>query len=304
MEDVPPAWLPPLPLSGPAAADACAWCRRSGASRIAGRSPSCASSTAATRTAARARSGACAPAPEPLGRADGLRQQPRHAMVERANASTPACSWRWTSAGRRRVDSVLLECSHDQWKIRLRLEGQDASGRWHQLAAEPEAQDRPPLMGLRRAATDELKLRGFDYILVYDSDFGAEDFQQESEVVEHRVGRRSARRPALPHLMKLFLGVDGGQSSTTALIGDETGRVLGVGVGRPVQPRRRGGGRREARPRRRRVRGPSLRTGRAGRRHGALRSRLLRHERRPGRQGRESSPTSCAWTGWSSPTTP
>jgi N-acetylglucosamine kinase-like BadF-type ATPase len=33
--------------------------------------------------------------------------------------------------------------------------------------------------------------------------------------------------------MKLFLGVDGGQSSTTALIGDETGRVLGVGRGGP-----------------------------------------------------------------------
>lgn len=30
-----------------------------------------------------------------------------------------------------------------------------------------------------------------------------------------------------------FLGVDGGQSSTTALIGDETGRVLGTGSGGP-----------------------------------------------------------------------
>src|SRR3984957_8240089 len=30
-----------------------------------------------------------------------------------------------------------------------------------------------------------------------------------------------------------FLGVDGGQSSTTALIGDDTGRVLGVGYGGP-----------------------------------------------------------------------
>jgi N-acetylglucosamine kinase-like BadF-type ATPase len=30
-----------------------------------------------------------------------------------------------------------------------------------------------------------------------------------------------------------FLGVDGGQSSTTALIGDDTGRVLGVGRGGP-----------------------------------------------------------------------
>jgi N-acetylglucosamine kinase-like BadF-type ATPase len=33
--------------------------------------------------------------------------------------------------------------------------------------------------------------------------------------------------------MKLYLGVDGGQSSTTALVGDETGRVLGAGWGGP-----------------------------------------------------------------------
>jgi N-acetylglucosamine kinase-like BadF-type ATPase len=33
--------------------------------------------------------------------------------------------------------------------------------------------------------------------------------------------------------MRLFLGVDGGQSSTTALIGEETGRVIGYGRGGP-----------------------------------------------------------------------
>jgi N-acetylglucosamine kinase-like BadF-type ATPase len=33
--------------------------------------------------------------------------------------------------------------------------------------------------------------------------------------------------------MRLFLGVDGGKSSTTAIIGDETGRVLGTGRGGP-----------------------------------------------------------------------
>jgi N-acetylglucosamine kinase-like BadF-type ATPase len=33
--------------------------------------------------------------------------------------------------------------------------------------------------------------------------------------------------------VKLFLGVDGGQSSTTALIGDENGRALGTGVAGP-----------------------------------------------------------------------
>jgi N-acetylglucosamine kinase-like BadF-type ATPase len=33
--------------------------------------------------------------------------------------------------------------------------------------------------------------------------------------------------------VKIFLGVDGGQSSTTALVGDESGRVIGVGRGGP-----------------------------------------------------------------------
>ena len=34
-------------------------------------------------------------------------------------------------------------------------------------------------------------------------------------------------------MTRLFLGVDGGQSSTTAVIGDETGRILGSGRGGP-----------------------------------------------------------------------
>ena len=34
-------------------------------------------------------------------------------------------------------------------------------------------------------------------------------------------------------MSRWFLGVDGGQSSTTALIGDETGRVAGMGRGGP-----------------------------------------------------------------------
>ena len=33
--------------------------------------------------------------------------------------------------------------------------------------------------------------------------------------------------------MRLFLGVDGGQSATKAVIGDETGRVLGSGDAGP-----------------------------------------------------------------------
>jgi N-acetylglucosamine kinase-like BadF-type ATPase len=43
--------------------------------------------------------------------------------------------------------------------------------------------------------------------------------------------------------MRLFLGIDGGQTSTTALIGDETGRVLGVGKGGPCNHTGTAGGR-------------------------------------------------------------
>src|ERR1017187_1021669 len=43
--------------------------------------------------------------------------------------------------------------------------------------------------------------------------------------------------------MRLFLGVDGGQSGTTALIGDEAGRVLGAGSGGPCNHAEAAGGR-------------------------------------------------------------
>jgi N-acetylglucosamine kinase-like BadF-type ATPase len=43
--------------------------------------------------------------------------------------------------------------------------------------------------------------------------------------------------------MKLFLGVDGGQSSTKAVIGDEAGRVLGAGAGGPCNHAGAGEGR-------------------------------------------------------------
>src|SRR4051794_16686546 len=45
--------------------------------------------------------------------------------------------------------------------------------------------------------------------------------------------------------MKLFLGVDGGQSGTTAVIGDETGKLLGTGEGGPCNHAAAGEGRRK-----------------------------------------------------------
>ena len=46
-------------------------------------------------------------------------------------------------------------------------------------------------------------------------------------------GRLAAVRATLGEMARLFLGVDGGQSSTTALVGDENGCVLGLGQDGP-----------------------------------------------------------------------
>ncbi|MFB3829013.1 MAG: glycosyltransferase family 39 protein [Bryobacteraceae bacterium] len=80
------------------------------------------------------------------------------------------------------LDAVLLEAAHDQYKIRLKLEGQDAAGRWSLLAAEPESSDGPPMLGMRRLAAEELKRLGFSYVLAYDSDFIAKDLRASPDL--------------------------------------------------------------------------------------------------------------------------
>jgi hypothetical protein len=76
------------------------------------------------------------------------------------------------------VDSALLACSHDQYKIRLRLEGQDAAGVWKPLAAAPEPGEQPSLLGLRRTAIEELKARGILYLVIAGSDYYEDDFRK------------------------------------------------------------------------------------------------------------------------------
>src|SRR5439155_1002525 len=77
-------------------------------------------------------------------------------------------------------DSVLLECPHDQYKIRLKLEGMDDAGKWKELAGAPEESEGQPQLGLRRAAIEEVKARGIKYLLIGDSDFVARDFKARS----------------------------------------------------------------------------------------------------------------------------
>jgi hypothetical protein len=93
------------------------------------------------------------------------------------------------------ADSVRIETSPNQWGLRLQLEGEDADGRWQRLATEPDISSVPTPPGLRRAAAEELKRRGIDYLLMFDGEFGADDLQKNAplwgvrQVAEYRGAR-------------------------------------------------------------------------------------------------------------------
>jgi hypothetical protein len=121
-----------------------------------------------------------------------LRAKPNPWDVQLAFDSSPVTRWRsWQTLypgmylavefGAPQIsDSTLLECSHDQYKIRLKLEGMDDTGKWKTLADAPEQSEGGPMLGLRRAAAEEAKARGIDYLLIYDFDYGAADFMNNA----------------------------------------------------------------------------------------------------------------------------
>ena len=123
-----------------------------------------------------------------------LRAKPNPWDVQLAFDNSPVTRWRsWEAIhpgmsmsvefGAPEIsDSVLLECAHDQYKIQLKLEGMDESGKWKALAGAPEPTDIPEPLGLRRAAIEEVKARGIHYLLLLDTDFGAADFQNRANV--------------------------------------------------------------------------------------------------------------------------
>ena len=84
--------------------------------------------------------------------------------------------------GEQPADSVVLEAAPNQWAARLTLEGKDAAGRWQLLAAAPTSGDAQRPLGLRRAVADELKRRGIDYLLVFDTDNGADDLRLNADL--------------------------------------------------------------------------------------------------------------------------
>ena len=170
--------------------------------------------------------------------------------VQLAFDDTPVTRWRsWRAisngefAGGFRadetIDRVLVECARDQFKIKLKLEGageDGVNGKSFPGAGRQFSRTDPQL---RRMAWKNCGCAASITWWCIDTISAWKTFAT-MRPMGNRAGGSAGRRPAVQDRqtqMRLFLGVDGGQSSTTALIGDESGRVLGAGAGRSVQSR-------------------------------------------------------------------
>jgi hypothetical protein len=80
------------------------------------------------------------------------------------------------------ADSVLIESAPNQSSIRLKLEKLDGRGQWVPLADAPAIYDVPRPLGLRRAAAEEAKRRGNDYLLIFPGNAGAEDYRRNADL--------------------------------------------------------------------------------------------------------------------------
>jgi hypothetical protein len=120
-----------------------------------------------------------------------LKAWPNPWDVQMAFDNSPATNWRsWevaapgmyieTDFGKfELLDEVRLDTSFDYLNIRLQVESMNASGAWVKIAADPKTEVIEPPVDIRRWATRELHERGIDYVLMNDSDWGAEDMRED-----------------------------------------------------------------------------------------------------------------------------
>jgi hypothetical protein len=82
--------------------------------------------------------------------------------------------------GTEQADSLEIDTAPNQWQVHLKLEGLPPAGNWKLLADSPRQSEQAQPLGLRRAVADELKRRGIDYLLIFDSDLGADDLRRNA----------------------------------------------------------------------------------------------------------------------------
>jgi len=121
-----------------------------------------------------------------------LHAEPNPWEIQQAFDNTPITRWRtWLPTDGRELvqidfgqaetmDRVEIQCARDQYKLKLRLEALQPDGHWKSLADSAQPGDIPRPAQLRQMATDELKWRGVDYLVVYHFDFGMEDLRDHA----------------------------------------------------------------------------------------------------------------------------
>jgi len=122
-----------------------------------------------------------------------LRAWPVPGDVQMAFDNSPATRWRsWETAapgmylyvefGREEsVDEVRIETSPDFSTIRLQVESMSAAGVWEKTGEVTEDIDLPPNPQARRMATYEMHARGVRHLMMYDTDYGADDIRDDPE---------------------------------------------------------------------------------------------------------------------------
>ncbi len=80
------------------------------------------------------------------------------------------------------ADTVLMEAAPNQGGIRLRLEGQNAAGRWELLSSSPAVSDAAPPLGMRREAMAELRRRGVGYLLAFADERETQDLRAHPDL--------------------------------------------------------------------------------------------------------------------------
>ncbi len=78
------------------------------------------------------------------------------------------------------VDEVVLETSHDQWSVRLRVDAETEPGVWRTVSSDPSTSTGEPKSNLRRAATMELRARGITHLLVAPDNLAFADFVENA----------------------------------------------------------------------------------------------------------------------------
>jgi hypothetical protein len=93
------------------------------------------------------------------------------------------------------VDEVRLITSSDFVRIRLQLESMNPAGGWEKIADDPRQVSVAAPQGIRRMATYEMHARGVHYLMIYDTDYGADDFAEDPEAWGLKlIGRDSQAR--------------------------------------------------------------------------------------------------------------